>query len=129
MHLTGRSFGTSSLTMLALRFPSVLTLGEQPLMRSYYRYAEPVQIAWRKRFRMARFGGEFARATPGAMEFARFRQGKEFSHGLGGEPTFAKARVDGWVAPKAAITRCDSDDRNIASMARRPASRDFTLTK
>jgi hypothetical protein len=33
-------------------------LGEQALMRSYYRYVEPIQIAWRKRSRMGRFGIE-----------------------------------------------------------------------
>jgi hypothetical protein len=37
-------------------FRSALPLGEQALMRSYYRYVEPVQIAWRKRSRMAHFG-------------------------------------------------------------------------
>jgi hypothetical protein len=39
-------------------FPSALPLGELALMRSYYRYVEPIQIAWRKRSRMARFGIE-----------------------------------------------------------------------
>ena len=37
---------------------SALPLGEQALMRSYYRYVEPIQIAWRKRSRMVRFGIE-----------------------------------------------------------------------
>jgi hypothetical protein len=37
---------------------SVLPLGELALMRSYYRFAEPLQIACRKRPRMARFGIE-----------------------------------------------------------------------
>jgi hypothetical protein len=39
-------------------FPSARLLGELALMRSYYRYVEPIQIAWRKRPRMARFGIE-----------------------------------------------------------------------
>lgn len=39
-------------------FPSAPALGEQVLMQSYYRYVEPIQIAWRKRSRMARFGIE-----------------------------------------------------------------------
>jgi hypothetical protein len=34
---------------------SALPSGEQVLTRAYYSYVEPIQIAWRKRRRMARF--------------------------------------------------------------------------
>jgi hypothetical protein len=41
---------------MALRY--ALPSGEQALIRAYYRYVEPIEIAWRKRSRMARFGIE-----------------------------------------------------------------------
>jgi hypothetical protein len=55
-HLTRALFGTSPLAILEMPFPSALALGEQALMQGYYRYVEPVQIAGRKRSRMAHFG-------------------------------------------------------------------------
>src|SRR5690348_14369239 len=55
---TGRFLGTRSRAVLQMPFPSALPLGELALMRSYYRYVEPIQIAWRKRSRMALFGIE-----------------------------------------------------------------------